>query len=135
MSVILNPYLEFSGQAREALEFYKAALGGEAQVTSFADGGIPREPGQENQIMHAQLETPDGITLMLSDGWRTPGDFQGGYSIAVSGDEGGKLEGIWGALSEGAKVMQPLGAAPWGGRFGMLKDKFGVKWTVNIAES
>ncbi len=135
MSVLLNHYLGFSGTARDALDFYAAIFGGETTVMTFAEGGMPHEPGQENFIMHAQLTTPDGFTLMLSDGSRTPGEFQDGYSISLSGDDDAKLSGFWDGLSAGGEIMQPLVAAPWGDKFGMLRDKFGINWMVNIAVS
>jgi PhnB protein len=131
MAMLLNPYLGFSGQARDALAFYTSVFGGEATIMTFAEGGMPHEPGQENLIMHAQLTTPDGFTLMLSDGSRTPGAFQDGYSISVSGNEDEKLKGIWDALSEGGEIMQPYVTAPWGDKFGMLRDKFGINWMLN----
>jgi len=131
MAMILNPYLGFSGEAREALEFYKSVFGGEASILTYGEGGMTPEAGQENHIMHAQLTTPDGFTLMLSDGSRTPGEFQDGYSVSLSGDEKDRLQGFWNKLSEGAEIMQPYEEAPWGDKFGMLRDRFGVNWMVN----
>lgn len=131
MALLLNPYLGFSGEARGALAFYKSVLGGDATVMTFAEGGMPHEPGQENHIMHAQLTTADGLVIMLSDGSRTPGKFQDGYSISLSGDEDVKLQKIWDELSEEGEVMQPYVEAPWGDKFGMLRDKFGINWMLN----
>lgn len=131
MAMILNPYLGFSGEARDALAFYTSVFGGSSTIMTFDEGGMPHEAGQENNIMHAQLTTEAGFTLMLSDGSRTPGQFQDGYSISVSGDEDGKLQGYWDKLSDGAEIMQPYVEAPWGDKFGMLRDRFGVNWMIN----
>lgn len=87
MSILMNPYLGFSGEARDALAFYAGIFGGEPTMMTFAQGGMPHKPGQEDLIMHGQLDTPDGMTLMVSDGSRTPGQSQDGYSISLSGDD------------------------------------------------
>jgi PhnB protein len=84
--------------------------------------------------MHAQLESPSGLTLMASD---TPArmEYNPGntYSISLSGEDDAELRGYWDKLSEGGAVSMPLAMAPWGDAFGMCNDKFGVAWLVNIA--
>lgn len=134
MTSKLNPYLNFDGNAKDAMEFYKDALGGELTLSTFAQGGMPHEPEQAGKIMHAQLVAENGITLMASDlpkGWPfTPGN---NVSISLSGDDDAQLRGYWDKLSAGATVGQPLMAAPWGDTFGMLTDKFGIRWMINIA--
>jgi len=133
MAMILNPYIGFSGEARDALAFYKDVFGGEATLSTFGEGGMPHEPGQENLVMHAQLTTPDGFTLMMSDGQPASGAVKDGFSISLSGDDKDKLRGFWDKLAEGGTVTQPLVEAPWGDSFGMLTDKFGTDWMVNIS--
>lgn len=134
MNSKLNPYLNFDGKAKEAMEFYKGALGGELTLSTFAQGGMPGDPADSEKIMHAQLLCENGMTLMASD---TPKEWSytlGTHmSISLSGDNEAELKGYWDKLSEGAKVDQPLMAAPWGDQFGMLTDKFGIRWMVNIA--
>ena len=66
MSSRLNPYLTFNGDAREAMEFYRSVFGGELQLTTFAEFGAP-DPAIADKIMHANLHTPAGYTLMASD--------------------------------------------------------------------
>jgi PhnB protein len=135
---VLNPYLNFRGDAKEALEFYHSVFGGELTVSSFADLGANDMPEAErDQIMHGQLETTAGFTLMAAD---TPShmDYAPGtnqYSISLSGpsDDDAQLRGYWQKLSEGGTVIEPLATAPWGDSFGMLTDRFGVTWLVNIA--
>jgi PhnB protein len=135
---VLNPYLNFRGDAKEALEFYHSVFGGELTVSSFADFGANDVPEAErDQIMHGQLETSAGFTLMASDVPShmeyAPGTNQ--YSISLSGpsDDDAQLRGYWQKLSEGGTVIEPLATAPWGDSFGMLTDRFGVTWLVNIA--
>lgn len=129
----INPYLGFNGSAREAMEFYKAAFGGELTMTTFGEGA-PGQGEPENNIMHAELTIRPEMSLMASDMSEnnTPTDRM---SVSLSGqaDELEKLKGCWEKLSEGASVEVPMATAPWGDTFGMLTDKFGIKWMVNIA--
>ena len=130
----LNPYLSFDGKAREAMDFYHGVFGGELTQQTFAEGGLPAGEGDPDRIMHAQLEAANGMTLMASD---APSSIQyqppGGISISLSGDDDAELSGYWDKLLEGGTVTMPLEAAPWGDKFGMLTDRFGVAWMVNIA--
>lgn len=134
MNSKLNPYINFNGNAKEAMEFYKNAFGGQLTMTTFKDGGAPHDPSESEQIMHAMLIADNGITLMASDtpkGW----DYTAGtnMSISLSGDNEAELQGYWDKLSTEAKIDQPLVKAPWGDMFGMFTDKFGIRWLVNIA--
>lgn len=130
----LNPYVNFRDNARDAMGFYKAVFGGELTMSTFADFGSSSGPADANLIMHSQLETPAGFTLMASD---TPAHMEfkgsGNISISLSGTDEAALTGYWNALSDGAKIIEPLARAPWGDSFGMLTDKFGVSWLVNIS--
>ncbi len=130
----LNPYIGFRGQAKAAIEFYKTVLGGELTMSTFGEAGAAHSPEDNDKIMHAALVVPNGMTLMVSD---VPSDMKAdegsSISISLSGDNEAELQGYWDKLAEGAKVSQPLVAAPWGDKFGMLTDKFGTNWMVNIA--
>ncbi len=127
----LNPYLTFQGQAREAMEFYHSAFGGELTVMTYADmGGLGMPEDQHHLVMHADLMVNDGVSLMGSD---QPGSDQASGPITLSGDEDAVLRGWWDGLAAGAEITAPLEAAPWGDSFGQLTDRFGVAWMVNIA--
>lgn len=130
MSVVLNPYLGFTGNAREALEFYHAVFGGDLTISTFAENGMP-EAG--DGVMHGQLTAPGGLTLMASDSPRAVEGGSSSISISLSGDDDAALRGYWDTLSEGATIAEPLVTAPWGATFGMLTDRFGIEWMVNIA--
>lgn len=134
MNSKLNPYLNFDGKTKEAMEFYRNAFGGKLVMTTFKEGGMSHDTSDESKIMHAQLEADNGMTLMSSDipkGWEVK---QGtNVSISLSGDNEAELKGYWDKLSEGATVGQPLTQAPWGDQFGMLTDKFDIRWMVNIS--
>lgn len=131
MASRLNPYLSFKDNAREAMEFYRTVLGGELEVMTFGQmGGTP-----EDGVMHSMLETPDGYTLMGSD---TPDgmEWEPGFvnvTLSISGDDTDKLRGFFSGLAEGGTVRMPLEMQMWGDEFGMLTDKYGVGWIVNIA--
>lgn len=134
MPSVLNPYLNFRGSAREALEFYRSVFGGEFTVSTFGDYGMSEDPADADKIMHGQLTTSQGFTLMASD---TPpgmplteGD---AISVSLSGDDHAELSGFWAKLVDGGTATVPLEAAPWGDTFGMCVDRFGVHWLVNIA--
>ena len=134
MASRLNPYLTFDGDARQAMEFYKGVFGGELDINTFGEFGNEGSPGAD-KIMHAQLETDSGFTLMASDTGpgmqRNPGD---SMSISLSGDDAGELRGYWEKLSDGGTVTMPLEKQMWGDEFGMCTDRFGVPWMVNIAQ-
>ena len=134
MASTLNPYVNFDGNAREALEFYKDVLGGTLTVSTYGEYGSPDGPGAD-KIMHGQLETPAGFTLMGAD---TPpgGSYNRGDNIAISlsGDDSGELHGYWEKLLDGGQVTVPLEKQMWGDEFGMCIDRFGIGWLVNIGQ-
>jgi PhnB protein len=134
MSVTLNPYLSFRDNAREAMEFYQTVFGGDLTVSTFRDFHMTEDESELDKLMHAQLNAPEGIVLMGAD---TPNSMEytpgGSITVSLSGDDEAALRGYWDRLSQGATVVQPLEKAPWGDSFGMLTDRFGTGWMVNIA--
>ena len=134
MPSVLNPYISFRDNARQAMEFYKEVFGGELTLNTFGQYGDPNAPGADN-IMHGQLDTDQGFTLMASD--TPPGmEFTPGGSITVSlsGDDEPQLHGFWDKLSDEGDVTMPLEKQMWGDQFGMCTDRFGVPWMVNITQ-
>lgn len=134
MASKLNPYLSFRGNAREAMEFYQSVLGGDLSVSTFGEFQASDDPAEANNIMHSQLETPAGFTLMGAD-MPAAMPFKDGETITISlsGEDESELRGYWDGLAGGATIGMPLELAPWGDHFGMLTDKFGIGWLVNIA--
>jgi PhnB protein len=133
---ILNPYLTFDGNARDAIEFYKDVFGGELNVMTFGDMGMTEHEGQPidgNGVMHGQLETTEGFTLMAADNPPGVTGVTPNGHVSLSGDEGELLHGYFDKLADGGTVDVPLEKAPWGDEFGQVKDKFGVNWMVNIS--
>ncbi len=130
----LNPYISFTGNAREAMEFYSRVFGGTLSMSTFGEFGAPESPDAD-KIMHAMLETSSGFTLMGADTPQGmehhPGD---DISVSLSGDDVDELRGYWEKLSDGGEVSVPLEKQMWGDEFGMCKDRFGVQWMVNIGQ-
>jgi len=128
-----NVYLTFNGNCREAMTFYATCLGGEPNFTTFAQG--PPEiaaMGKDapDRILHGELHSGP-VKLMASD--TMPGmAFQAGnnFSIAIHCDTLAEMERLFGALSAGGKVTMAMHDAFWGGRFGMLTDRFGISWML-----
>jgi PhnB protein len=134
MASRLNPYISFESNARQAMEYYRDVFGGELRMNTFGEFGQADSP-EADKIMHAQLETDTGFTLMASDTpagmQRNPGD---NIAISLSGDDADALRGYWEKLSDGGNVTMPLEKQMWGDEFGMCVDRFGVPWMVNITQ-
>lgn len=133
MTSVLNPYVTFAGNAREAMDFYRSVFGGTLTISTYGEYGSPDAP-EADQVMHGQLETDLGFTLMGADsppGTKPPSG--SAITISLSGDDGEELRGYWGQLSEGGSVSVPLEKQMWGDDFGQCEDRFGVAWMINIA--
>ena len=130
----LNPYLSFKDNAREAMEFYQTVFGGKLTTSTFKEIHASQDASEDNKVMHSVLEVDNGIEFMASD---TPNSMEykvgTNYSMSLSGDNEAELRGYYEKLLVGGNVTMPLEKAPWGDTFGMLTDKFGVAWLVNIA--
>ncbi len=136
MASTLNPYISFrNNAARQAMEFYKDVFGGTLTMNTFGEYGDPNAPGADG-IMHGQLETDKGFTLMGADTppgmeAKNPGD---NITISLSGDDEQELRGYWDKLSQGGTVTLPLEKQMWGDLFGQCTDQFGIAWMVNISQ-
>jgi PhnB protein len=134
MASRLNPYISFTDNARQAMEFYHEIFGGTLRVNTFGESGAP-DPAIADQVMHAMLETDQGFTLMASDTppgmTHTPGT---NISVSLSGDDADDLRGYWEKLSAGGDVTVPLEKQMWGDEFGACVDRFGISWMVNITQ-
>ena len=139
MGTSFSPYLHFHGNAAEAMATYGAIFGGSPDIVTFGQFG-GADPAIAGQVMHSSLRAGPRLLIMASD---TPSEMGGGYdvagntSVAVISDgadpaDDATLTGWWDALSDGATIIAPLAEAPWGGKFGMLTDRFGVRWMFDI---
>jgi PhnB protein len=134
MASRLNPYLSFTDNARQAMEFYRSVFGGTLALHTFGDGG-GQLGAEADKIMHGMLETDGGFTLMGAD---TPEGMEHNpgtnIAISLSGDDADELRGYFEELSDGGTVTLPLEKQMWGDEFGMCVDRFGIGWMVNIVQ-
>lgn len=129
-----NVYLTFDGNCREAMTFYGKCLGGEPSFT-LASAGPPEIAAMAkdapDRILHSELHSGP-VVLMASDtmpGMRFhPGN---NFSISITCDSLAEMERMFPALGEGGKVTMAMHDAFWGGRFGMLTDRFGISWMLS----
>ena len=134
MASRLNPYISFTGNARQAMEFYRSVFGGTLSLNTFGEFGAQDSPDAD-KIMHGMLETDSGFTLMGADSPAgtelNPGD---NVAVSLSGDDNDELRGYWEKLSDGGNVSVPLEKQMWGDEFGACVDQFGINWMVNIGQ-
>jgi PhnB protein len=138
----INPYLNFNGNTEEAFNFYKSVFGGEfATLMRFGDMPGCDEMPEGNQISEADKEKIMHIALPIGDDVLMATDAlesmrqnlseETRFSISISADSRDEADRIFNGLSDGGKVEMPLGDTFWGAYFGMLYDKFGIRWMVN----
>ena len=129
---MITPYLNFNGNAAEAMKFYHSVLGGELNMQTMADVKMAKSKEEEGRIVHATLKG-EGLTLMASDSQMgTQVEFGDNIHMSISGSDHARLTGVFDGLAKGGKVDMPMAKQFWGDTFGMLTDKFGVHWMVNI---
>ena len=127
----VSPYIAFRGNCREAIEFYKAAVGAE-EVYAQTYGNSPMsEMGQPDAIMHCTIKFGDS-NVMMCDDFHTEGlSANGNISLAIGLNDVEKARQMFDALSDGGAVTMPLDRTFWAEAFGTLNDKFGINWMVN----
>lgn len=135
---MLVAYLTFNGNTEEVFNFYSTAL--EGKITNLQRFGDSPHGGQmpdadKKKIMHIALEAPHGVKLMASDHLDSMGggSFVAGnnFSLSLHPDSDALADKLFKNLSAGGNVIVPMSKAPWGDYFGMLTDKFGMKWMIN----
>ena len=135
---LINPYINFNGNAEEAFNFYKSVFGGEfAMVSRFKDMASAEYPVAENEankIMHITLPIGTNV-LMGNDVPESMGkvnENENRSKIAVSAQSREEATNLFHGLSEGGKIEVPIEDSPWGSYFGMFRDKYGIEWTVDF---
>jgi PhnB protein len=135
---LINPHINFNGNAEEAFNFYKSVFGGEfARIVRFKDISSPETPIAENEankIMHIAL--PIGKNVLMGND--VP-EFMGKVNenenrskISVSAESREEADKLFSGLSAGGNVEVPIDDSPWGSYFGMFRDKFGIEWMVDF---
>ncbi len=130
----LNPYLNFNGNCRAAMEFYKTCLGGDLHIQTFGESGMPGSESVKDQVIHATL-TGDGWHFMASDGGQhNQVTFGTHIHMSMVGDDLETMTEMFNKLSTGGTITMPLQKQFWGDTFGMITDKFSIGWMFNISE-
>ncbi|WP_327104144.1 VOC family protein [Nonomuraea glycinis] len=134
MTVKSVTHLNFRGDARAALEFYRSVFGGDLAVVTYKDAGNVQDPAEADQVMWGQVVTDDGFHVMAYDvPARLPYDQgENSFFLSVRGETAQEITAYWEKLSAGATVVQPLAPAQWASLYGMLKDRFGVVWVMDV---
>ena len=135
MTIKTTAHLNFRGEAKAALEFYHSVFGCEIMLLSYRDAHAVQAPEEADQIMWGQVESADGFRVMAYD---VPSrmDHDAGtipMFMSVRGDEEDAVIGYWEKLCLGGTVIQPIGPAGWSPLYGMVRDKFGVTWVMDLA--
>jgi PhnB protein len=129
----LRPYVFFYGRCEEALEFYKRTFGGSYELMRNADAPMAEQVASDfrNKVMHASFTAP-GVSFFASDGREAkPIDAEeGNVSLAldVDGEDAGRQ--VFDALCQGGTAVMPFDDAFWGGKFGVVNDRFGTQWMI-----
>ncbi|MET7403405.1 VOC family protein [Dactylosporangium sp. NPDC005572] len=151
MSITTTAHLNFRGNAREALEFYHSVFGGEIMVITYGDFGMPKELPDAGKVVWGQLASADGFRVMAYD---VPGPADAGagaaptpatrrehgttltgepFFLSVRGETVEEVGALWERLADGATVVEAYGPAQWAPAFGMLTDRFGITWILDVA--
>ncbi|MFI6423666.1 VOC family protein [Promicromonospora sp. NPDC050880] len=147
MSISTVTHLNFHGQALAALEFYHSVFGGQITVTTYGDFGMPAELPGAAHVVFGQVVADSGFRVMAYD---VPGEerpvaagttrrengttlTEEPFFVSVRGETAEEVGALWERLADGATVVEPYGPSPWAPAFGMLTDRFGVTWILDVA--
>ena len=135
---LINPHINFNGNAEEAFNFYKSVFGGEfAMIMRFKDMVSPENPVLENEankIMHIALPIGKNI-LMANDVPESMGSVsenENRSKISISAESKEEADKLFSGLSAGGNIEVPISESPWGSYFGMFRDKYGIEWMVDF---
>ena len=134
---IINPHINFNGNAEEAFHFYRSVFGGEfAKIMRFKDLSSPEFPVTEkeaNKIMHIALPIGKSV-LMANDVPEMLGrtnENENRSKIVISAESKEEADRLFNGLSAGGQIEMPIADSPWGSYFGMFRDKYGIEWMVD----
>ena len=148
MTIATTTHLNFRGTARKALEFYASVFGGEVTLATYGDFGMPAGVPGADKVVFGQVENVEGFRLMAYDVPGASEDLEAtaGATTRENGatltdrtffqslraDSLDELTRYWDALADGASIVEPLAASAWSPGFGMLTDRFGVTWVLDV---
>lgn len=135
MSVTTTAHLNFRGAAREALEFYRSVFGGRTVAVTYKDAGNVPHEAEADWVLWGEVVGDNGFHVMAYD---VPSQLpweQGTnpFYVSVRGEDAEEIRALWDRLAEGSAVVRPLEASDWAPLYGMLTDRFGVTWVLDVA--
>jgi len=135
MSIRTVTHINFQGQARAALSFYHAVFGGQQTLVTYADMGKVDDPRDADRVMWGQVTSDDGFAVMAFDvpagqAWHAG---EKAFYVSLRGDDIEVVRVLWERLADGATILHALAPSPWSPLYGMLRDRFGVTWIVDVA--
>jgi PhnB protein len=135
MTVTTTAHINLNGNAREALEFYRSVFDGETTIATYSDIHAAEDPAQADQVAWGEVAAPNGFRVMAYDvqpskAW-SPGD--NAFYIALRGTDADEITRMWTGLAAGATITAPLAPAAFAPLYGMLTDRFGVTWIVDVS--
>lgn len=148
MAITTTTHLNFRGDARAALEFYQSVFGGHLTVVAYGDFGMPKELPDADKVVFGQVTADNGFRIMAYDvpsqapaaapvaatnrenGMTLTGER---FFVSVRGETADEVSALWDKLADGAEIIEKFGPSQWAPGFGMLTDRFGVTWTLDVA--
>jgi PhnB protein len=134
MTLAVTTHLNFRGQAHAALDFYKQVFGGEQTSMTYGAMGQPDAAGSPDHIIWGQVVADDGFRIMAFD-VRAGQNYDAGanaFYVSLRGSSAEEIRQRWDALADEATILQPIGPSAWSPLYGMLADRFGVIWIVDV---
>jgi PhnB protein len=134
MAITTTTHINFRGQARDALRYYQSVFGGEISLFTYGQAQTAQNPDQAELITWGQVKSEAGFHVMAYDvqpdrDW-APGTIP--YFISIRGKDAAEIQNYWDKLVDGSTIIQPIGAAGWSPLYGMIKDRFGVTWVLDV---
>ncbi len=140
MSFTATTHLNFAGElARSALEFYQSVFGGQLMIMTYADAHRAERPEDADLVVWGQVAAESGFRIMafdVSPSAETAVASEGEvapFFESLRGTDADQVKAVWDKLSEGAEIKEEIGPAQWSPLYGMLTDKFGVTWVIDLA--
>ena len=147
MALTTTTHLNFTGEARAALEFYRSVFGGHTTVITYGDFGMPKDLPDADKVVWGQVAADNGFRVMAYDvpGRAAPAASSSTtrengmtvtdepFFVSVRGETAEEVGALWTKLADGATVIENYGPSQWAPGFGMLTDRFGVTWVLDVA--